>query len=142
MILPDVNVLVYAHREDAPRHPEYRLWLEQVLTGPSTYGISDLVMSGFLRIVTHPRVFQDPTPPTQALAFARAVRDRENRVPVEPGPRHWALFVELCQRAGARGNLIPDAYIAALAIESGAELLTTDRDFSRFPGLKARHPLD
>jgi len=141
MILPDVNVLVYAHREDADRHPEFRSWLEHVLRGPAAYGLSDLVLSGFLRIVTHPRIFERPTPIAEAMAFVSAVRDRQNRVSVHPGPRHWEIFRDLCETSGARGNLVPDAYLAALVIESGAEWITTDRDFMRFPGLRTRHPL-
>ena len=142
MILLDVNVLVYAHRKDAARHDEYRAWLENALTGAQPYGLSDLVLSGFLMVVTHPRVFRDPTPVAEALAFVDAVRDRSNRVRVEPGPRHWDIFRELCRRAEARGNLVPDAYLAAMAIESGAEWITTDGDFRRFAGLRARHPLE
>lgn len=142
MILPDVNVLVYAHREDTRRHEEYRAWLEEVGAGPAAYGMSDLVISGFLRVVTHPRVFERPTPLPEALAFADALRNRQNRVPIAPGPRHWSIFRDLCEQVDARGNLVPDAYLAALAIENGAEWLTTDRDFTRFPGLRTRHPLD
>jgi uncharacterized protein len=141
VILPDVNVLVYAHRRDAPGHDDYRGWLEETLKGPVPYGISDLVLSGFLTVVTHPRVFRDPTPLPEALAFARAVRDRVNRVAVEPGRRHWSIFTDLCEKAQVRGNLVPDAYFAALAIESGSEWITTDGDFKRFPGLRTRHPL-
>lgn len=142
MILPDVNILVYAHRRDADRHDEYRQWLEQAVAGPVPFGFSDLVASGFLRVVTHPRVFHRPTPLDGALAFVRVLRDRPNRIPVEPGPRHWSIFRELCVTARARGNLVPDAWLAALAIESGAEWITTDGDFSRFPGLETRQPLD
>lgn len=142
MILPDVNVLVYAHRRDAERHDEYRGWLEKAIEGPAPFGLSDLVLSGFLRIVTHPRVFKEPTPLDAAVAFVRAVRERETRVSVEPGPRHWAIYLDLCERVGARGNLIPDAWFAALAIESGADWITTDSDYRRFPGLRSRHPLE
>lgn len=141
MILPDVTVLVYAHRKDAARHDEYRGWLEDVIRGPSAYGLSDLVLSGFLRIVTHPKVFEQPTPLSGALAFVAAVRESEHCVSLQPGPRHWKIFRSLCLDAGTRGNLIPDAYLAAIAIESGAEWITTDRDFTRFPGLRMRHPL-
>lgn len=141
MILPDVNVLVYAHRQDTDRHDEYRAWLEEAIAGPGPYGLSDVVLSGFVRVVTHPRVFRDPTPLADALSFVRAVRDRPGRVPVNPGTQHWSIFVDLCSRAQARGNLVPDAYLAALAIESGAEWITTDGDFARFPGLRTRHPL-
>lgn len=141
MILPDVNVLVYAHRSDAAGHPEYRAWLRDAIAGPEPFGLSDLVLSGFLRVVTHPRVFADPTPLADALAFVTALRERPNRVRVEPGPRHWTIFRELCDRAEPRGNLVPDAYLAALAIEAGMEWISTDGDFERFPGLRTRHPL-
>lgn len=141
MILPDVNVLVYAYRADAPGHGAYREWLEGTINGDEAYGLSDLVLSGFLRIVTHRKVFTLPSPIGHALEFATALRDRPNCVGVVPGPRHWEIFARLCQEAGAKGNLIPDAYLAALAIESGSEWITTDRDYSRFPGLRWRHPL-
>jgi uncharacterized protein len=142
MILVDVNVLVYAHREDAPEHAAYRQWLEGVINGDQAYGYSDLVLSGFLRVVTHPRVFDPPSDLEAALAFAAVIRDQSNAVPIRPGARHWSIFEDLCRAARVRGNLVPDAYLAALAIESGSECITTDRDYSRFPGLKWRHPLD
>ncbi len=99
------------------------------------------MLSGFLRVVPHPRVFRDPTPQETAFAFAAELRERQNCVVVSPGDRHWAIFVRLCRTVGARGNLIPDAYLVALAIEAGTEWVTTDRDFARFPGLRWRHPL-
>ncbi len=140
MILLDVNVLIHAFREDAPEHVRFRPWLEAVASSPSDFGVADLVLSGFLRVVTHPRVFDPPTPLEDALEFAEALRSQPNCVVVSPHERHWPIFVELCRQAVARGNLIPDAYIAAMAIESGSELLTTDRDFSRFEGLAWRVP--
>ncbi len=142
MMLPDVNVLVYAHREDAPNHIAYRRWLEEIINGDQAYGLADIVLSGFLRVVTHPRVFDPPSEMTVALSFASQVREQPNCVPITPGSRHWSIFIHLCETAGVRGNLVPDAYLAALAIESGSEWITTDRDFSRFPGLKWRHPLE
>jgi len=142
VILPDVNVLVYAHREECERHAEYRRWLEGLFAAPSTFGIADLVLSGCVRIVTHPRIFTTPTPPEVALNYVNQIRQRSNCVVVSPGARHWAIFSELCHKAQARGNLVADAYLAALAIECGAEWITTDRDFARFPGLNWRHPLD
>ncbi len=141
MILTDVNVLVYAHRSDSPRHSDYRHWLEATLNSDQAYGVSDLVLSGFLRIVTHPRVFNPPSAIAAALAFTELLRGQPNAVTIAPGPRHWEIFAHLCQVAGVKGNLVPDAYLAALAIESGSEWVTTDRDYSRFPGLKWRHPL-
>jgi hypothetical protein len=142
VFLIDVNVLVYAHRADAPDHPRYRGWLSKVMQADAAYGMSDLVLSGFLRVVTHPRVFRDPTPLDTALAFAAEVRDHPNSISVSPGERHWDIFTRLCRAARARGSLVPDAYLAALAIESGAEWVTTDRDYARFPGLRWRHPFD
>jgi toxin-antitoxin system PIN domain toxin len=140
VILPDVNVLVYANREDAPRHDRYRAWLEGVLNAREAYGLSDLVLAGFLRVVTHPRVFSPPSPTGHALEFADALRGHPNCVHVAAGERHWDIFAGLCREARAKGNLIPDAYLAALAIESGSEWMTTDRDYSRFPGLRWRDP--
>jgi uncharacterized protein len=141
VILPDVNVLVYAHRQDLPDHPRYRDWLEGVLNGPQAFGLSDLVLSGFLRVVTHPRVFTTPTPMERALEFTAALRGAPGCARAEPGERHWDLFTTLCREAGVRGNLVPDAWFAALAIESGSEWITTDRDYARFPHLRWRHPL-
>jgi uncharacterized protein len=142
MVLPDVNVLVYAHREDTADHDRYRGWLEDLANSPGAFGLSDLALSGFLRIVTHPRVFKEPSRPEAALAFVSEIRSRPNRVRISPGPRHWDIFTDLVRKVGARGNLIPDAYFAALAIESGCEWVTTDRDYARFRGLRWRHPLE
>jgi len=140
MMLLDVNVLVYAHREDAPGHRACHEWLLSLARSDEAFGLSDLVLSGFLRVVTHPRVFSPPSPLEAALEFATQLRDLPNAVALAPGPRHWGIFLDLCRRASARGNLVPDAYLAALAIESGSEWITTDRDYGRFPGLRWRHP--
>ena len=142
MRLVDVNVLVYAFRADAPGHAAHRAWVESLVGSDEAYAVSDQVLAGFLRVVTHPRVFHPPTPIAPALAFAKAFRERANAVLLAPGARHWSIFTGLCRKATARGNLVPDAWLAALAIESGCELVTTDRDFARFPGLRWRHPLD
>jgi toxin-antitoxin system PIN domain toxin len=106
------------------------------------YGIADVVLSGFLRVVTHPKVFAHPTPLSEGIAFCNVLRSQPNATVLAPGPRHWQIFTNLCNDAGARGNLIPDAYLAALAIESGSEWITTDGDYRRFRGLRLRHPLD
>lgn len=134
-------MLVYAHREDAPEHEQIGAWLEDVVNRSAPFGISTLVLSGMLRIVTHPRVFSPPTPTETAMEFAESLRARPNCVEVTPGPRHWGIFADLCRQRGATGNIVPDAYLAALAIESGSEWITTDGGFSRFPGLNWRHPL-
>ncbi len=136
-----MNVLVYAHRQDASRHDEYRDWVDELIGSDSAFGVSDLVLSGFIRVVTHPRIFATPTPLPLALEFVTALREEPNAVPIAPGPRHWDIFVRLCRAAGVKGNLVPDAFNAALAIEAGAEWITSDADYSRFPGLRSRHPL-
>ena len=141
MILIDVNVLVHAFHDGAPEHDRYRDWLDAVVIAPEPFGVSELVLSGFIRVATHPRIFDPPAPVDQAIDFADVLRDQPNAVIVKPGQRHWGIFTDLCASAGAKGNLVPDAYLAALAIESGSEWITTDRDFSRFPGLRWRHPL-
>lgn len=141
MLLMDVNVLVYAHRTDAHDHARYREWLEAVMNGDDGYAVAELVLSGFVRVATHPRIFQQPSPLHSALAFADEVRGRPNCVVVGPGERHWDIFTRLCQESSAKGNLVADAYLAAMAIESGSEWITTDRDYARFPRLRWRHPL-
>lgn len=141
MVLIDVNVLIYAHRESAKDHEAYRQWLRALLDSQEAFGISELVLSAFLRIVTHPKAFDPPSSLTQAQTFARALRYHPNAIVVSPGPRHFGIFLDLCNRAKAVGNLVPDAYLAALAIESGCEWVTADRDYARFPGLRWRHPL-
>ncbi len=142
MILCDVNVLLYAFRADSALHEEYRAWLIARLGGPENVGVSELVLSAMVRIATHPRVYHHPSTLAEAFAFAEALRARPNAVPVAPGPRHWGIFRDLCQRSKAKGNLVPDTYFAALAIEWGCEWMTTDRDYARFPGLKWTHPLE
>lgn len=141
MLAPDVNVLVYAFREELPEHEPCRRWLERTIQADAAFGLFDLVVSGFLRVVTHPRVFKTPTPLDAALDFADVLRTRQNCVLVQPGPRHWSIFDRLCRKSRARGNLVADAYLAALAIESGSEWVTTDRDYGSFQGLRLRNPL-
>jgi len=142
MILLDVNVLVYAHRADLPDHERYRAWLEARITGEMSFGVCDLVLSGFLRVVTHPKIFSPPSELERALAFAAEVREGPCCVVIAPGARHWEIFRRLCRTTEANGNRIPDAYLAALAIESGCEWITTDRGFARYPELRWRHPLE
>jgi toxin-antitoxin system PIN domain toxin len=142
MLLIDVNVLVYAHRRDAADHEKYRAWLEAAIGGNEAFGISDVILSGFLRVATHPRVFDPPSSIEEALSFVEEIRAQPNCLQVGPGPRHWEIFTGLCRSARARGNLVPDAYLAAMAIETGCEWITTDRGFARYPGLRWRHPLE
>lgn len=142
MVLPDVNVLVYAYRADAPGHAVYRDWLQRTVNAGAAFAISDLVLSGFLRVVTHRRVFDPPSPIEHALGFVDTLRGHPACTLVAPGNQHWKIFSQLCHSVDAKGNLIADAYLAALAIEHRCVWITTDRDFSRFQGLTWRHPLD
>ena len=98
--------------------------------------------SGFLRIVTHPKVFRDPPPLPQALAFAEVLRQAPSHLEIGPGSRLWKLFADLCRGASTTGNHIPDAYLAALAIERDAVMITADRGFAGFEGRRWRHPFD
>lgn len=136
MILPDVNVLVYAFREDSPHHKRWRDWLERLVNSDEPYGMADQVLSGFLRVVTHARVFDPPAPLEKAWEFVEVLRARPNCVPISPGARHWDIFGRLVRESGCKGNMIADAYLAAMAIESGCEWATTDHDYARFKGLR------
>ena len=140
MVLLDVNVLVTAMREDAPGHARLRTYLEALRSAQEPFAISDLVLSGALRILTHPRVFTPPTPLRAALTFIDTLRRSPNAVVVAPGPRHWGIFVSLLDTSGARGNLVADAWHAALAIEHGCEWISDDADFARFPALRWKRP--
>ena len=135
MNLVDVNVLVHAHRADSERHQECLDWLTAALRSEEGLAVSDLVLSGCVRIVTHPKVFRPPSPVDKALKFVQELRGHPNVTVLAPGPRHWDVFVRLCTEGDARGNLASGAFHAALAIETGCRWITTDRDFARFPGL-------
>lgn len=141
MNLLDVNVLVYSYRQDSSQHEAYRSWLQSLVNGPQPFALAEQALEGFLRITTHPRIFETPSRLTEVLDFVERLRSSPGCRIVHPSPGHWDLFVKLCRQADVRGNLIPDAWLAALAIESGCTWITTDRDFARFPGLRWRHPL-
>jgi uncharacterized protein len=115
MLLLDVNVLIYANRIDAERHEEYRRWVLDVVEGDEPYAVSDFVLNGYLRIVTDRRIYTNPTKLEEAMSFVQAIRHQEHAVVVNPGSRHWSIFDELCRLADAKGKLVPDAYLAALA---------------------------
>jgi toxin-antitoxin system PIN domain toxin len=141
MMLMDVNVLVYAHREDVRDHPAYRGWLEEVIGSQTAYAYSELVLSGFVRVVTHSKVFEQPSTLEEALDFAEQIRFPEHAVRLVPGNGHWSLFARCARMLEARGNTVPDAYHAALAMEWDCDWVTTDKGFKRFKGLRVRHPL-
>lgn len=137
----DVNVLLYAHRRDTPEHEGYRDWLEEARRGDEPLAFPSVVLAGFVRVVTHPRIFREPTPLDEALGFVEALRSGSNVLSAEPGGRHWSIFARLCRDGDARGNLVPDAHLAAIALEHGATLFSADRGLARFEGLRWRHPL-
>lgn len=140
MILPDVNVLIYAFRADSTDQLRYKAWLEQVDNGPAAYGMSPQGLASLARICTHPRIFSQPSTMDEILDFYGALLGQPNSTVVVPGQRHWPLFGQLCLAAKATGNLVQDAWSAALAIETGCEWITTDHDYSRFSGLRWSSP--
>jgi len=140
LILPDVNVLIYAFRSDADGHANYKDWLESVVNGPEAYGIAPQVLASLMRICTHPRIFERPSALDTGFEFCRALLEHPNATVVSAGERHWRIFESLCGNSKATGNLLQDAWFAALAMESGCEWVTTDRDYARFEGLKWRAP--
>jgi toxin-antitoxin system PIN domain toxin len=141
MLCPDVNVLIYAHRTDSPEHVAYARWLTQVATGVEPFAMSELCMVGFVRIVTNPRAFRQPTSPQRALDFLERITARSHCRRVRPGDNHFEIFQALVRETGATGPFVADLQHAAVAIEHGLEWVTNDGDFARVPGLRTRHPL-
>ena len=139
-MLPDVNILVHAFRSDSSEHKRCRSWLEGVVNGDARYGMAPQVLSGVIRLTTHPKIFVKTSGMDEVLGFCNILLAQSHCVIVQPGERHWKIFTRLCAEADARGNLAPDAWFAALAIESGCEWITLDRDYARFPGLRWRVP--
>jgi hypothetical protein len=141
MLLPDVNVLIYAHRKDADDHAEYAAWLRGLVESPAPFAMSELVLVGFLRIVTNSRAFRVPTPPDVALDFVDEICAQSGCRLVRPEQRHLQIFRALYQATGATGARIADLQHAAIAMEHGCEWVTCDADFARIPDLRWRHPL-
>lgn len=141
MILLDANLLIYAVNADSPMHRQARSWLESALSGNEAIGFSWIVLLAFLRLTTRPGLFRLPLSAEAAFDLADQWLDRPCAAIVVPGPRHVKLLRELLLPSGTAGNLTSDAHLAALAIEHGAELCSTDADFARFKGLKWRNPL-
>ncbi len=140
MIVPDVNILVYAFRADAPEHDTYAGWLNATLSR-EPLGVSDVILSGFLRIVTHPRVTTAPAPIGTAMEFTRRLTSAPRTRWLTAGPAAWERLEAItADDPGIRGNLVPDAYIAALCLANGARLATRDRGFARFAGLLSFDP--
>jgi predicted nucleic acid-binding protein len=123
LILPDINVLIYAFRADSKDHARFKAWLEDVVNGPAAYAISPQVLASVARICTHARIFAQPSSMDEVLEYCGALLGQPNAALVVPGERHWPLFGKLCRAANA-----------------GCEWITTDRDYARFTGLKWRSP--
>ncbi|NIP15267.1 MAG: PIN domain-containing protein [Pseudomonadales bacterium] len=140
MKLADVNVLVGAFRTDSSHHKRCRSWLTSTVNAPASFGLATQVLSGFIRVTTHPKVFVNPSPIDESIRFANFLLGRPNAIVVSPGERHWSIFTDLCRSGGIQGNLVPDAWFAALAIESGCEWVTLDGDFARFKDLNWSAP--
>jgi uncharacterized protein len=136
----DVNVLVDGFRSSAPAHPQVRGWLEAAVEGPEQIALLPQVASAFVRIVTNRRIFTEPTPPEEAIAFVDALLTAPRALLVSPGRGRWAIFVGLVRGQHLTGDDVPDAFIASAAIDLGATLVTSDRGFRRFPGLRIIEP--
>lgn len=140
MRIVDTNVLVNAHRSDSRSFEEVHQWLRGARSSAEPLGVPSMVESGFLRVVTSRRIFDPPNDVHEALAFLAALERTHNVVRVEPSARHRGIFFELCSSLNARGNSIPDLYLAAIAIEQGATFVTSDRGFLSVPGLRVEDP--
>ncbi len=135
-----MNVVLAAHREDHPHFQAARAWLSETLASGSQFGVTDLVAGSFLRVATNRRVFSTPTPPADAFSYLRTLRGQPGHVMLGPGPRHLELLERLCKDSDASGDLIPDAQLAAVAVEHACEVVSFDRDFARFPKLRWTRP--
>jgi toxin-antitoxin system PIN domain toxin len=141
MILPDANLLLYAYHPKSVQHEASRTWLEATLSGADLVGLAWPTLWAFLRIITNARVFEQPLSIGEATAAVSAWLDRPQTRVLEPGERYWEILQRLLEEGQCAGPLVTDAALAALALEHGATVCTTDRDFSRFPGLSWRNPL-
>jgi toxin-antitoxin system PIN domain toxin len=141
MIVPDINLLVYAYNLDAPDHARARAWWTHLMNGVDAVGIPWAVSCGFVRLMTHPAVLETPMDPAAALRHVRSWLERPHVEVLDPGPRHLDILERLVAKLGVAANLTTDAHLAAIAIERQCELHSNDVDFSRFEGLRWHNPL-
>jgi uncharacterized protein len=141
MIIPDLNLLIYAYNDQAPQHLLAREWWEELLNGQTPVGLPWITISGFIRLMTHPRILVAPLDVSSTLSHVRAWLAQPPVRVVQPGARFEQLFLDYLARLGTAGNLTTDAQLAALAVEHQAELHSTDNDFARFDGLRWLNPL-
>ncbi len=141
MILPDVNTLVYAFHRDSTEHQPFADWLDKVIADAEPILLPDVVLTGFLRVVTNRRIFSDPAPMSVALAFVEALRASPASRPLHPTDAAWRQLAQFVEHDSyLTGNLVPDAWIAALAASSGTRVATADAGFARFKGLTWFNP--
>jgi len=140
VLLLDVNVVLAAHRGDHPLHASVRAWFDGLTSGDESFSVAHLVWGSFLRLATNRRIFEVPTPLADAFAFIDATVAQPNHLDAGTGPRHLLLLRAMCEEADAIGDLVPDAVLAAIALEHAAEIVTLDRDFARFPSVRHRRP--
>lgn len=140
MFVLDVNIVLAAHRGDHPDHSAVRTWFDAMLVGQERFAVPTFVWASFLRLATNRRIFDVPSPLEEAFAFIDATSVQPLHLAVAPGPRHLAIVRRLCEEADARGDLIADAVIGALAVEHDGEVVTLDRDFARFASVRHRGP--
>jgi toxin-antitoxin system PIN domain toxin len=141
VILPDINILVHAHNTDSPRHIVARDWWDAQLSGTTGVALPWIVCLGFVRITTHPSILNHPWTPRESLSRLEEWLELPHFFVPQPSDRHFSIWSSLLEAAGTAGNLTTDAHLAALAIERGLILHSTDADFARFPGLKWINPL-
>ena len=141
MILVDANVLIYAIDADSPHHRSARRWLEDALSRATPIGLAWIVILAFLRLTTRSGILRKPLPPEHAMAFVGEWLAQPYVRTVSPGEGHWAILSKLMRDSGTAGNLTSDAHLAAMALELGASVCSTDADFGRFPGVERISPL-
>ena len=141
MKILDANVLIGWHRNDHPHHHAVKQWCDHLLATDEPFGAADLAWVAFLRVATNPKAFKTPSPLVDVFAFRSAVEQRPTCVPIASGPRHWQIMERVGIKHRASANLVNDAYLAAIAIEHGAELVSIDGDFGRFHELRWIDPL-
>ena len=141
MIVPDVNMLIYAHNSAAPEHKDARPWWESLLNGAEIVGLPWIVSAGFVRVASNPKALESPLPREIAVDYLLDWFALGHVIPLNPGPDHLILFRRNAAVPGGGPNLSTDAHIAAIAMEYSAEVHSADRDFGRFPGVRWRNPL-
>jgi toxin-antitoxin system PIN domain toxin len=141
VILVDANVLIYAIDSDSPHHQAARRWLERALSGTTPIGLAWIVILAFLRLTTRAGILRRPLPPERAMAFVDEWLAQPYVRAVSPGEGHWTILRKLLRDSGTAGNLTSDAHLAAMALELGASVCSTDADFERFAGVDRVNPL-